>query len=85
MTQYDKILMVLNTDDPLGFSPNQDYQNEAKIIANIAINYMEFGDTIKGVDIQTVFEEFYFSGVMRNDRAEKIASMLRHPSIGLYQ
>jgi len=84
MSQYDKVLMVLNTDDPLGFSPKQDYQNEAKILSNLVINYGELGDTLKGIDVQTVFEEFYFNGVMTDVRAEKIASMLRHPSIGLY-
>ena len=29
---YDSVLKILNSQDPLGFAPNQDYQNEARII-----------------------------------------------------
>jgi len=87
MSTVNIITEILNTEDPLfiileGLSQNG-YINEAARIANIVNQYADQNETITGKEVMYAFEQFWFDGVITEDKANRIASKINHPASGV--
>jgi hypothetical protein len=89
METYEKVLDILNKQDPIGLlkflNDTQEYIHEAKVIATIIEEHKQLKEApISASEIKYVFEEYFFAGIMSKSMAEKLSSMILHPSSGIY-